>query len=210
MAAKRSKRFPLLLYTRFHQLNNGLSKFLIVMGIVLTGAASVAAVSPALIPSHAMRNILLQSGLVLTIAGIARLSFTLFVAHMAYVECRAKSLKIQTPFLPLLISYRRIRGSRPSVLREIFPPETQKRHHKLLQAYWGETVIAIELNQLPMSPRLLRLMMGPHFFTPDQTELILLVKDWMKFSRSLDQALNTYRTRRAASSAPQHRYHVGQ
>ncbi len=196
MAAQR-KKFPLLLYRRYHQTNSGLSKFIIALGLLaLSGVVALRIFGPGENP--ATFSLALKLCLALLFLGVARFLFTFLVSRTAYVECRPRALKIRTPFLPLVISYRRIRNTRPVTLRDVFPPEKQKRNRKLLEAHWGETVVVIEMSRLPMSPGLLRAIMGPYFFHPDGSGLVLLVDDWMGFSQALDQALTDYRLQRTA------------
>ncbi len=198
MATRRARRFPLLLYKRYHQTRKGLSQFLIALGILsLGGLVALKIFAGAAINSDAF-ILMLGCGLALLAWGIARFLFTFFASKTAFVECRARSLKIQTPFIPLVISYRRIKDNRPSVLRELFPPDQQKRDRNLLETYWGETVVVIDVNKLPLPPRLLKAVMGPYFFNPDGSGLALLVDDWMAFNQTLDQALSEYRSQRAS------------
>lgn len=201
MADKRSKRFQLLLYKRYHQVHGGLSKFLIVLGALLIAGWVAARAFLGRAADPDALKVMLGGSLAILVLGVLRWAVTFLVSKTAYVECRAKSLKVQTPFLPLVISYRRIRNTRPTVLREVFPPDKQKRHRNLLQEYWGETVVIVEMDKLPMSPGLLKAMMGPYHFSPDGRGLALLVDDWMGFSQSLDQAISAYRAQRVTPVA---------
>lgn len=204
MAPKR-KRFQLLVYRRYHQVHSGLSKFLIGFGLLLLiGAIAIKVFWSSEVGADALETMLLGSGAILVL-GVLRFLFTFLVSKTAYVECK-KVLRIRTPFLPLDISYKRIRNTRPSTLRDIFPPEKQKRNRKLLETYWGETVVMIELTKLPMPPGFLKAIMGPYLFDPAGNGLVLLVDDWMGFSQSLDQALTDYRAQRVSPVAQRGMY----
>ncbi|MBN1889807.1 MAG: hypothetical protein JW850_17560 [Thermoflexales bacterium] len=198
MAAKQKKRFQLLLYKRYHELHRGLSQFLIVVGVLLLGGWLAAGFFLGDEADPAALNVLLWSSLGLLVIGLLRLMFTLLVSKAACVECRPASLQIRTLFFPLTVSYRRIKDTRPSMVREIFPPESyKKRYEHVLETFWGETAIIVQLNKLPLSAGLIKKLLGPLILDPNGTGLVLLVEDWMGFSQRLDQAINAYSTRRA-------------
>lgn len=197
---RKTRRFALLLYRRYHQVNSGLSKFLIALGILLLAGWVATRIFLGAEISAENSQLLLWACLALLALGVLRLLFTWLVSKTAYVECKEQALKIRTPFLLLTISYKRIKNTRPSELRQLFPPDQQKRNRNLLETYWGETVVIIELTKFPLAPRLLEFLMGPYHFEPGGAGLALLVEDWMGFSQSLDQALTDYRTRRAAAA----------
>lgn len=202
MPPRKKRRFALLLYRRYHQVNSGLSKFLIALGILLLAGWVATRIFLSAEISAENSQLLLWACLALLALGVLRLLFTWLVSKAAYVECKEHALRVQTPFLPLTISYKRIKNTRPSELRQLFPPDQQKRNRNLLETYWGETVVVIELTRFPLSPRLLKFLMGPYHFEPGGAGLALLVEDWMGFSQSLDQALTDYRTRRAGAATP--------
>jgi extradiol dioxygenase family protein len=198
MAAKQKKRFQLLLYKRYHETQRGLSQVLIVLGVLLLGGWLAASFFLGDEADPNALNVLLWCSLGLFFIGLLRLMFTLLVSKVACVECRPASLRIRTLFFPLVISYRRIKETRPSLVREIFPPETYKeRYEQLLETLWGETAIVVRLNKLPMSTGLIKTLLGPLILDPNGHGLVLLVDDWMGFSRQLDQAINDYSSRRA-------------
>ncbi len=198
MPAQKNKRFGLLLYQRYHQINSGVSVFLMGLGVVMLAGTGAAWLWWKEVGADGLRA-LFWSALAFLVLGLLRFLFTLAVSKITYVECRPKSLKIQTTFLPLVISYRRVVDTRPSALREIFPPEEQKRNRDLLEAHWGDTVVIVDVNGFPMPVKFMRVMMGPYFFTPDGNGLVLLVKNWMELSQRLDQALTQYRGQRGTA-----------
>jgi hypothetical protein len=198
MAAKQKKCFQLLLYKRYHEMHRGLSQVLIVLGVLLLGGWLAAGFFLGDAADPDALNLLLWCSLGLFVIGLLRLMFTLLVSKVACVECRPASLRVRTLFFPLVISYRRIKDTHPSLVREIFPPETyKKRYEQQLGAFWGETALVVRLSKLPVSASLVKTLLGPLMLAPDGHGLVLLVDDWMGFSRHLDQAVNDYNTRRA-------------
>jgi hypothetical protein len=50
----------------------------------------------------------------------------------------------------------------------------------------NQTAVVIELKGYPISPVILRLFLSRFFFRDKSPHVVILVKDWMKFSSELD------------------------
>jgi hypothetical protein len=110
----------------------------------------------------------------------------LVTPSLAYVQPRRDHLRIQTPLYRLKISYRRIQNSRPVDFARMFPPSSLRRgDRKLLAPFFGTTALGIDLRGLPLSRLALRLFFSRYLFAPDQTGLVLVVRDWMALSRQI-------------------------
>ncbi len=59
-------------------------------------------------------------------------------------------------------------------MREIFAPLAR------------QTAVVIELKGFPVSPTILRLFLSRFFFKDKSPHIVILVKDWMKFTTELD------------------------
>jgi hypothetical protein len=205
-----TKKFPLLIYHRYHEVHKGLSKLLIMLGFILM----ISAVLFRLLNPRAISGdvrLLLWAGVVIAVFGLARYVLTFIISRTAYIQCTPRNVKIQTPFLPVVFSYKRIEGTRPTNLREVFSPDKQKGARRtMLESLWGETVIVVDLKGYPMSKPLLRTMMGPLLLTPRGTGFVFLVKDWMGLSRQLADYQEQWRARTTTSVSPAQRSYYNQ
>lgn len=116
------------------------------------------------------------------------LTFFLFVIRKAaYVEPFPTYLRLVTPFLRINISYRRFRGSTTSEMRTLFPPKGMSSwRREIIAPLSAMTAIVINLSGYPVAPSLLRLFLSPFFFKDKTPHLVILVKDWLRFSTELD------------------------
>jgi len=121
-----------------------------------------------------------------------------FIAQMlAHVQCRGSYLVIQLPLYQLAVGYGRIKNTRPTEFFRIFPPKKQSAaRRRILEPFWGQTVLVLELKQYPLPKAWLRLWMDKYMFLPDSPGFVLLVDDWMAFHRQLDDFSATWRTHR--------------
>lgn len=127
------------------------------------------------------------------------LGYAFLARRMAWVQCKANHLHVQTPIYPLKISYKRIKAIRPVPLAQVFPPSQQKAiTRKWLRPCWGETAIVIDLSKYPVRRDWLRLWFNPHLLLPDTPGLVFLVGDWMSLSRQIDDYRSNWEMRRAA------------
>jgi len=140
--------------------------------------------------------LLFWAGLVIFVYGLVRYVLLFAISRIPYVQCTPRNVRIQTPFMPVVFSYRRFIGSRPTYLRDVYPPNKQKGwRRKMLEGLWGETVIIVDLKGYPMSKQLLRHLMGPYLLTPRGTGFVFLVKDWMALNRQLTDYYDQWRMR---------------
>lgn len=113
--------------------------------------------------------------------------FGFLARNMSFVQPYNAYLRLATPFLRMNISYRRLRSVRPADIAQLFPPKEQGwAGQQFLTPFYGRTAVAVELNDYPISPRLLRLFLPRQIFLPQGTGFVLIVKDWMKLSAELD------------------------
>lgn len=127
----------------------------------------------------------------------AILVFTLIFRLRSYVQCRFSELCIQLPFLRLVIPYRSIRSTRPTDLYRLFFPDDQRwTQRRFLDPLFGRTVVVVDLDDLPVSRRSLRLWMSRYMLAPDTEGLVLVVRDWIELRSELDEfkARNHYTT----------------
>lgn len=133
-----------------------------------------------------------QPYLVTAIAGLGGLAFffTLFLfilRRAAYVRPFPTYLRLVTPFLRINISYKRFRGTTTSEMRALFPPTSLSSwRREIIAPLSSMTAIVINLNGYPVSPTLLRWFLSPFFFKDKTPHLVILVKDWLRFSSELD------------------------
>ncbi len=202
-------RFPLLMYRRYHQVQRGLSLGLIALGSVLAvSAMSLRVIRPGAVSGDVW--LLFWAGVILAVFGLVRFLLTWAISRTAYVQCTPRNVKIQTPFMPVVFSYKRIANSRPTNLRDVFPPDKQKgARRKMLEEVWGQTVIVIDLKGYPMSKSFLRTMLGPYLLTPKGTGFVFLVQDWMGLSRQLSDYQEQWRARTSKSVPPTQRRFYG-
>ena len=113
--------------------------------------------------------------------------FLVAVRKSAYVQPFNGHLRLVTPFLRLNISYRRIRRTYTAEMQQLFPPNRFKGlKRELVRPLARETLVILEMNQLPLNRIALRLFLSPFFFPNKTARLALLVPDWMAFSTELD------------------------
>ncbi len=115
--------------------------------------------------------------------GLMLFAYTFVAPALAYVECTAKFLIVNTPFYRLAVSYGRIRGVRPV---RFAPPGVSGLRRELVQPLLGQTAVVVDLNGYPMSERWLRFWLGWFLFPHDSTGLLFVTPDWMALSRDID------------------------
>ncbi len=150
------------------------------------------------------------SDAVLFIVSAMLLVFSLLVLgvrRIAYVQAYPDHVRVVTPLLRLRISFRRVRSVRPVEIRQIFPPQSlSSSQRNLLEPFFGETAVALELNGFPVKQRTLRFFLPPLMFLPTTTGLVFIVKDWMALSTEIDSFRGTWRD--ARSQRPKARYGI--
>ncbi len=185
----RPKRHPILFQQRFNE-----QTFASCVLILIILAALFILNPPRLDPVRAnLAVVLVGTGLILILTFLYRLR--------AYVQCLPDGLKIQLPFYSLTIPYQQIKGVRPTELFRMFPPAKQRwspRH--FLRSLFGETVVIVEMEELPSSPFILRLWMTKYMLSPETTGLNLAVRDWLDFRTELDELRARHRAPRKADT----------
>lgn len=173
---KRGKRHPLLFQQR-------LNEQIFWPSILIIGLSSALLIwNPARLEPYrsTLSLALVSTGLTLALTFLYRLR--------AYAQCSSDSLLIQLPFHRLTIPYTGIKTVRPTELYRMFPPEQQNwTQRSFLRGLFGETVIVVEMEQLPRSHVWLRLWMSKYMLCPERVGLVLAVRDWLAFRAQLDE-----------------------
>jgi hypothetical protein len=178
--SKSGHRFPLILYT--HMLNRwwpalltlALALFALAYGVSRTPEGQA---EPSLVIAVA------GLGIVVLIVAV----FLITIRKSAYVQPFHNHLRVVTPFLRLNISYRRFRSSTTSEMQALFPPANISGWRSgILAPLATMSAIVINLNAHPLHPFLLRWFLSPFFFKDHTPHLVILVKDWMRFSSEME------------------------
>ena len=192
---KKGKRHPLQLFWYKYRSHNGayLLTALVIFGFYLfiyLAPAEVVKRMQLWPPEYDW--ILLALG---TIIGLLFV-FRIVASHIPYVQCTERNLRIQTPFYPVVFSYARLKETRPNALFEIFKRDkVSRREARFLEKIAGQTTIVVDMNGYPMSIRWLKFWMSNLMFTPDNSGLVLWVKDWMTLNRELADFKDRWRER---------------
>jgi len=113
--------------------------------------------------------------------------FFLLIRQFAYVQAFPTHLRLVTPFLRFNISYKRLVRTMPVEMQMLFPA---KRMSGWMRDIFGplanQTALVLELKGYPISPVILRMFLSRFFFKDKTPHLVILVRDWMKFSAELD------------------------
>ena len=120
--------------------------------------------------------------------GVILVSLLMLVLRKsAYVRAMSDHLLLATPFLRMKISYRRIRKASTASIGTLFPPNSVKGLKRdIIEPFWSRNAVVLDLTALPISPSALRLFLSPFFFKDKTPHLVILVKDWMRFSTELE------------------------
>jgi len=110
------------------------------------------------------------------------------IRYFAYVQPFPNHLKLVTPFMRINISYKCIRKTTPTEMRYIFSYKSMSGWvREIFSPLANKTTLVIDLNGYPISPILLRLFLYRFFFKDKTPHLVILVKDWMRFSSELER-----------------------
>ena len=194
----KGKKHPLLIYDRIHRQRRlvFLVAALIFAGLYALPYLVDAETAKALWPP-AYDNLFLAASVIAFFSFV----FKLIAPKLAYVQCTERNVRIQTPFFPLFISYRRIHTTRPNQWGRVFPPEKRTRsQRRLIEPIAGGEVIILDLKGWPAPLGWLKLWIPSVMFSPDGTGLVLWVQDWMALNRELSDFKDR---RREARMAPQ-------
>ena len=109
------------------------------------------------------------------------------IRYFAYVQPFPNYLKLVTPFMRINISYKRIKKTTTTEMRYIFSYKSMSGWvREIFSPLAGKTALVIDLSGYPISPVLLRLFLYRFFFKDKTPHLVILVKDWMRFSSELE------------------------
>lgn len=181
-------RFPLLLY---RQVIGGLRAPTFLLALLLLGLWAAVLSGRLDWPPETTEPWLLAGGLV----SLAAWLMAWLGPRSAYVQARADHLRVQTPIYRMKVSYRRIHNTRPIDLVRVFPPSSTRRGwRRILWPFYGGTALGVDLRGYPLAPLTMRLFFHPLLFTPDQSGLLLIVRDWMGLSRQLSARLDLWRS----------------
>ena len=125
---------------------------------------------------------------------LVTMAFLMFLMrNMAYVQACTDHLRVATPFIRLKISYRRIRTTHPLEFQQMFPPsKVGWADHRLLEPFYGKTVLVVGLTAFPISQPVLRLFLPRVMFSTQSKGLVLVVKDWMALSTEMESYMGVW------------------
>lgn len=113
--------------------------------------------------------------------------FFIIIKRFACVQVFPTYLKLVTPFLRLNISHKRITRTTTTEMRQLFPPKSMSGWVRdIFAPLANQTAVVIDLNNYPISPKLMRMFLSRFFFKDETPHLVILVKDWMPFSTELE------------------------
>jgi len=113
--------------------------------------------------------------------------FFLLIRYIAYVQPLPNHLKFVTPFMRINISYKRFKKTTATEMRYLFPPKSMSGWVRDIFAPLAtKTALVIDLNGYPISAALLRMFLSRFFFKDKTPHLVILVKDWMRFSSEME------------------------
>ncbi|MCS7251531.1 MAG: hypothetical protein RMK32_01060 [Anaerolineae bacterium] len=190
--AIRPRRFPFLLYQRLARMYRrpALLTTLLTMGLY-----SLPMFRPVEYPWPPEQDFLL---LILASAVLGIWLIPEIGSRLSGVEPRPEALILRAPFFALRVSYRRIRNTRPTVFRELFP-RIPYRHRRWVEPFYNHAVLVIETTGYPLPSSWIRWLFGPYVCLPQGNGFVCLVSDWMALSRLIDYY------REAAREAPPQR-----
>ena len=132
------------------------------------------------------------------LAAVLMFIYTFWARNRSWVECRTGHLRIQTPVLPVAISYSRVRVVRPKPFAQVYNAAlTNPARHRWLEPYLRTTALSVELTAYPVDEKWLRLWISPYLLDPDSPEIVLVVSDWMTLSRQIDDFRGRWMERRS-------------
>ena len=125
---------------------------------------------------------------------LVTLAFLMFLMRgMAYVQVCTDHLRVVTPFIRLKISFRRIRTTHPLEFHQLFPlTKAGWADRRLLEPFYGKTVLAVGLTEFPIRQSILRLFLPRVMFSTQAKGLVLIVKDWMALSTELESYMGVW------------------
>jgi hypothetical protein len=180
MARRGGTKFPLIVYR--HLLGRWWSG-VVGIGIAMLGLAYTEYIQPLgkFLPWR--WQLFATVGMLTILGGL----FLLVIRQFAYIQAFPDHLKLATPFLRLNISYKRLQKTTTTEMHYLFPRKSMSGWvWDIFEPLANKTALVIELKSYPISPTILRLFLSRFFFKDKTPHLVILVKDWMRFSAELD------------------------
>ncbi len=178
--ARAGHKYPLIVYR--HMLNCWWPA-MITMGLVMFLLAYSAYNEPISQFLPWRWQVLAVIGALAILVGI----FFLTIKQIAYVQPFPTYLKLVTPFLRVNISYKRFKKTTTTEMRYLFPYKSMSWWIRdIFAPLANKTALVVDLNGYPISPSILRLFLSRFFFKDKTPHLVILVKDWMRFSSELE------------------------
>lgn len=179
--AKAGRRYPLLIYTRMID-RWWPALFLIGLGLAVLAWPFYSDLYVRLTAPWRWQT-MAGLGAAVILAALMMLLFR----KGAYVRPMRDHLVLATPFLHLKVSYRRLLKTSTASISTLFPPRSVRGLKRdIIEPFGNYTAVILELTALPMSASVLRLFLSPFFFKDKTPHLVILVKDWMRFSTELE------------------------
>lgn len=119
---------------------------------------------------------------------------TIVFSRISFVEARSKVLRVQAGFVPLNISYGRIKQTRLTQLAAQYPLDNLRgASYALLEPFAGYSCSAVDMASYPMDRKLLERLWNRFMFNKEGTGLLFVVDDAI----TLNQQIDHYRQKRA-------------
>jgi hypothetical protein len=123
------------------------------------------------------------------------LVYAFLVRNLAFVQVKEDHVRIFMPWMPLKISYRRMRSVRPTDIRVVYEGRKLSWADKqFLRPYYGLTAIAMAVKDWPLPMIVMRMFMPKYYFLQKERGFLLLIEGWMDFSTEFDSSLSAYKT----------------
>jgi hypothetical protein len=171
-------------------------KYTLWIGIILLALAAGLRILPPRLPQY---HFLWESDMTLwAVAGAGGYAvllsvFLIIISKSAYVQPIVTHLSLNTPFLRMNISYRRIRRASSVEMQHLFPIDRYKGwRRRLLRPLARQTAIVLEMDGWPLPRWVLSLFLSPFFFPDKTSRLALVVPMWMEFSMEMENFRSTW------------------
>jgi hypothetical protein len=174
------KKHRLLVYERLSQRMRGL---FLLLGIVLTAIGIFD-----LLVAPILGQFWFYWWLVVALVFLLWIYYD-FLVRRGAIQVREKILRLQGPIYGANVSYGRIHSVTSAHLVQHFPVESLKGLDKrLLEPFYTQTCLFIELTSFPKSFRWRRLWFPRYLFGTSRPGLICITEDWMALSRDIEAA----------------------
>ncbi len=122
--------------------------------------------------------------------------FAFLARKMGYVRVFDNYFLVATPFFRFKTSFKRVRDIRTAEFHRVFDLEGLRwAEDQYTGPLIGKTAVVVRLKSYPVSERILRMFFQHYMFSPQETELVLLVDDWMALSLEFDSRYTMYQQR---------------